>query len=67
MATLQRLYRLCKMVSVAQKLNFVKTCEKRLYNHITMVLRKKLLKKRANNKKITRFWKFEKMATLQSL
>ena len=38
------------MVSLAQKLKFVKTCQKRLYKHITMVLRKKPLQQRPKNK-----------------
>ena len=64
MATLQRL---CKMVSLAQKLKFVKTCEKHLYKHIRMVPRKNLLKKRATKQKISRFEDLAKMATLQRL
>ena len=54
MATLQR-HRLCKMVSLAQKLKLLKTCEKRLYKHIRMVQRKNPLEKRAKNQKISRF------------
>ena len=53
------------MISLAQKLKLLKTCEKRLYKHITMVLRKKLLQKRATKQKISRFEDLAKMATLQ--
>ena len=38
-------YRLCKMVSLAQKLTWPKTCEKRFYKHVRVVLCKKPLKK----------------------
>ena len=55
------------MVSFAQKLKLLKTCEKRLYKLIRMVLRKKPLQKRANNQKISRFEDLAKMATLQRL
>ena len=66
MATLQR-HRLCKMVSLAQKLKLLETCEKRLYKLIRMDLRKKPLQKRADNQKISRFEYLAKMATLQRL
>ena len=36
------------MVSLAQKLKMPKTCQKRLYQHITVVLCKKRLQKTAN-------------------
>ena len=55
------------MVSLAQKLKLLKTCEKRLYKHIRMVQRKNPLEKRAKNQKISRFQKLAKMATLQRL
>ena len=38
LATMQRLYSLCKMVSLGRKLKFTKTCEKRLYNHTRLIL-----------------------------
>ena len=41
-------YSLCKMVSLAQKLKIPKTCDKRLYKHIRLVLFKKRLQKAAN-------------------
>ena len=34
-------YRLCNMVSLAQKLKWPKTCEKRFYKHVRVVLCKK--------------------------
>ena len=43
------------MISLAQKLKLLKTCEKRLYKLIRMVLRKKPRQERANNQKISRF------------
>ena len=38
-------YRLCKMVSLAQKFKWPKTCEKRFYKHVRVVLCKKARKK----------------------
>ena len=38
-------YSLCKIVSLGQKLKFIKTCEKRFFNHIRVVLCKSRLKK----------------------
>ena len=55
------------MVSLAQKLKLLKTCEKRLYKHIRMVLGKKTVQKRANYQKISPFEQLAKMATLQRL
>ena len=60
-------YRLCKMVSLAQKLKLLKTWQKRLYKQIRMVLRKNPLETQAKNQKISRFLKLAKMATLQRL
>ena len=34
-------YSLCKMVSLAQKLKMPKTCQNRLYDHVTVVVCKK--------------------------
>ena len=50
-------YSLCKMVSLGQKLKFTKTCEKRFFNHIRVVLCKKQLEKTPNIREIRRFWK----------
>ena len=43
------IYSLCKTVSLGQKLNYQKTCEKRFFNHIRVVLCKKPLQKTSNN------------------
>ena len=43
------------MISLAQKLKLLKTCEKRLHKLIRIVLRKKPRQERANNQKISRF------------
>ena len=56
-----------KMVSLGPKLKFTKTCEKRLYYHTRVVLRKKQLQKRANIRKMTAFRKWPKLATMQRL
>ena len=50
-------YSLCKMVSLGQKLKFRKTCEKRFFNHIRVVLCKKPLEKTPNIPEMRRFWK----------
>ena len=57
-------YSLCKMVSLGQKLKMPKTCEKRFYKNITVVLCKKPLEKTPNIREMRRFWK---SAILQSL
>ena len=67
MATMQRLYSLCKMVSLGQKLKMPKTCDKRLYKHFRLVLWKKRLQKAANVWEMRPFWKLAKMATMQRL
>ena len=41
-------YSLCKMASLGRKLKMPKTCDKRFYKHITLVLCKKRLQKAAN-------------------
>ena len=53
-------YSLCKMVSFRQKIKLPKTCGKRLYKHITVVLCKKRMEETANNRKMRRFWKLKK-------
>ena len=55
------------MVSLAQKLKMPKTCDKRLYKHIRLVLCKKRLQKAANIWEMRPFWKLAKMATMQKL
>ena len=69
MATRQRQIKtcLCKMVTLGQKKKLLKTCEKRLYNHIIVVLCKKRIEKTANIGEIRGFGKLPKMATGQRL
>ena len=50
-------YSLSKMVSLGQKLKMPKTCEKRFYKNIRVVLCKKRLKKTPNIREMRRFWK----------
>ena len=57
-------YRLCKMVSLGQKLKWPKTCEKRFYKHVRVVLCKKPLQKTPN---IREMRPFLKSAILQRL
>ena len=60
-------YSLCKMLSLAQKLKMPKTCDKRLYKHIRLVLCKKRLLKEGNIWEKRPFWKLAKMGTMQRL
>ena len=48
-------YRLCKIVSLGQKLKWPKTCEKRFYKHVRVVLCKKPLEKAPNIREMRRF------------
>ena len=48
-------YSPCKMVSLAQKLKMPKTCKKRLYDYIKVVVCKKPLQKTTNIRKMTAF------------
>ena len=50
-------YWLCKMVSLAQKLKWPKTCQKRCYKHVRVVLCKKPLQKTPNIRDMRPFWK----------
>ena len=50
-------YSLGKMVSLGQNLKFRKTSEKRLFNHIRVVLCKKPLEKTPNILQMRRLWK----------
>ena len=50
-------YRLCKIATLGQKLKMPKTCEKRFYNHIRVVVCKKRLQKTPNIRKMRAFWK----------
>ena len=55
------------MVSLGQKLKKPKTCDKRLYKHIRLVLCKKRLQKAANIWEMRPFWKLAKMVTMERL
>ena len=65
MATMQRLYSPCKILTLGQKIKLPKTCEKRFYKHFQVVLCKKQLQKTANIRKMGAIWKWPKMATMQ--
>ena len=60
-------YSLCKMVSLGQKLKMPKRCEKRLYDHIRLVVCKKPLQKTPKSRKMRAFWKWPKIAATQRL
>ena len=60
-------YRLCKLVTLAQKLQMHKNMPKTFLQHIAVVLCKKRLEKTANIAKMRAFWKWPKMATKQRL
>ena len=50
-------YRLCKMVSLGEKLKWPKTCKKRFCKHVGVVLCKKLLQKTPYIRERRPFWK----------
>ena len=50
-------YRLCKMVSLGQKVKRPKTCEKGFYKHVRVVLCKKALEKTPYIREMRPFWK----------
>ena len=50
-------YTVCKMVSLAQKFKWPKTCEKRFYKHVRVVLCKKPLEKTPNIREMRPLWK----------
>ena len=60
-------YSPCKIPSLSQKIKLPKTCEKRFYKHIRVVLCKKRLEKAANIGKMSGAEKLPKMATVQRL
>ena len=60
-------YRLCKIVTLGQKLKMHKNMLKTFLQHIAVVLCKKRLEKTANIGKMRAFWKWPKMATKQRL
>ena len=55
-------YGLCKMVSLGQKVKFVKTCENHIYKHTRLVLWKKLLEKTPNIREMRPFFKIGHIA-----
>ena len=57
-------YRLCKIVSLAQIFKWPKTCENRFYKHVRVVLCKKPLERKPNNRERRQF---SKSAILQRL
>ena len=52
-----KIYRLCKMVSLGQKLKMPKTCENPFCKNMTVVLCKKPLQKTTNIREMRQFWK----------
>ena len=56
-----------KLLSLGQKVKLPKTCQKRFYKHIQVVVRKKRLEKTANIRKMRAYWKSPKMATMERL
>ena len=60
-------YRLCKRVTLAQKIKFKRACQKRHWDLIRVTLCKKRLQKTAKIRKMTSFWKWPKLATMQRL
>ena len=54
-------YSPCKMLSFGKKLKIPKRCEKRLYDHIRVVVCKKPLQKTLNIRKMTAFLKMAKI------
>ena len=60
-------YSPCKILSLGQKIEMRKTCEKPFYKHIQVVLCKTRLQKTANSREMRAFWKWLKLATTQRL
>ena len=54
-AILRKGHSACKILSLGQKMKLPKTCEKRFYKHIQVVLGKKQLEKTANIGKMRAF------------
>ena len=64
LAKFHGLYSLCKMVSLGQKVEMLKRREKRFYDHIRLVVCKKPIQKMLHIRKITAFWKWQKLAKM---
>ena len=60
-------YSPCKIFKLGQKIKLCKTCEKRFYKRIKVVLWKKWLLKPANIRKMRAFSKWPKMVLMQRL
>ena len=60
-------YRVCKIVTLAQKLKIYKNMLKTFLQHIAVALCQKRLQKTANIRKMRAFWKLPKMATKKGL
>ena len=60
-------YSPCKILSLGQKIKLPKTCKKRFYKDIQVVLCKKSIQETVNIRKMRAFWKWPKMATKQRL
>ena len=60
-------YSACKMLSLGQKLKMPKRCEKRFYDHIEVVVCKKLLQKTPSIRKMTAVLKWPESATMHGL
>ena len=61
MATTQRPYGLCKMVSLGQKLKMPKRCKKGIYDHIKVVVCKKNAPKNTQDSKNESIFKMAKI------
>ena len=57
-------YSPCKILTLGQKLKMQKRCEKRFYDHITVVVCKKALQKAASIRKMRAFRNWLKIATI---
>ena len=60
-------YSLCNVITLGRKIKWPKTCEKRFYKHLKVVLSKKRLEKTANIRKMRAFLKWPKKVTVQRL
>ena len=60
-------YSPCKILTLGKKIKLPKTCLKRVYKQIRVVLCKKWLQKTASIRKMKAFSKWPKMATMQML
>ena len=54
-------YSPCKILSLGHKIKLAKTCQKRFYKHIKILLCKKRLEKRTHIRNMRAFWKWLKV------